>query len=111
MNKDQFIQQYVASYLAGMYVKRSDDHIYTGQHVYSEPSEIPIEDAFFMANVAWLAYVDNRGDMSDREWMDRQESTTKHLVREVASDVTAAEKARREDGSVPWSDLKNELGL
>ena len=56
MNKEFFIGVYVANYLAGMYVKRSDEHMHTGKHPYTRPREVPIEDAWFMAEVAWRAY-------------------------------------------------------
>lgn len=56
MTKELFIGTYVANYLSGMYVKRSDEHMYTGKHPYTKPSEVPIEDAWFMAEVAWRAY-------------------------------------------------------
>lgn len=56
MTKELFIGVYVANYLSGMYVKRSDEHMYTGKHPCTKPSEVPIEDAWFMAEVAWLAY-------------------------------------------------------
>ena len=56
MSKEQFIGAYVAAYLAGMYVKRSDEHLYTGKHPYTKTSDVPIEDAWFMAEVAWRAY-------------------------------------------------------
>lgn len=54
--KDFFIMQYVAAYCAGMYCRRADEHLYTGKHPYTEVDDVPIEDARFMAEVAWRAF-------------------------------------------------------
>lgn len=55
LDKKTFMTTYMATYMAGMYVKRSDEHLYTGHHPYSHAEDVPVEDAHFMAEVAWLA--------------------------------------------------------
>jgi hypothetical protein len=65
--KDDFMRSYIAAYLAGMYVARADEHLYTGKHPYTSPKEVPIEDAWFMAEVAWEAYR-RHAESNPRPW-------------------------------------------